>query len=105
MSKTSLEHIVNRYTEFFESPGDRMEFEKVVEVVDNAVNTAVSNDVGVIGKFIVFSDAEKDIEAFADFYRRYIPTPVVNNLAADLRWIIQKARETATILWMEGQRK
>ncbi|MEM0441510.1 MAG: hypothetical protein QXS50_05040 [Candidatus Caldarchaeum sp.] len=104
MSKTSLEHIVNRYTEFFESPGDRMEFEKVVEVVDNAVNTAVSNDVGVIGKFIVFSDAEKSIESFADF-RRYIPATVVNNLAEDLRWVLAKARETATILWMEENKK
>ncbi|MEM3095433.1 MAG: hypothetical protein QXV62_00350, partial [Nitrososphaerota archaeon] len=80
-------------------------FERVLGVVDNAVNSAVSDDTGVLAKLMVLSDAEGAVEIFAGFYRKHIPPTVVNNLAEDLRWILQKARETATILWLEGQRK
>ncbi|MEM1976150.1 MAG: hypothetical protein QW074_08720 [Candidatus Caldarchaeum sp.] len=104
MSKTSLEKIRDRYADFFELPGDRMVFEKIVELIDNMVDTAVS-DIGVITKLMVLSDAERAVEVFADFYRRCIPPTIVNNLAEDLKWVVEKARETATVLWLEGQRK
>ncbi|MEM3095498.1 MAG: hypothetical protein QXV62_00680 [Nitrososphaerota archaeon] len=105
MAETALQYIWERYAEFFGFPGDGMGFERVLGVVDNAVNTALSNDVGVIARLMTLSDAERAVEAFTDFHRRYIPATVVNNLAEDLRWILQKARETATILWLEEQRK
>jgi len=54
---------------------------------------------------MVLSDAERAVEVFADFYRRCIPPTIVNNLAEDLKWVVEKARETATVLWLEGQKR
>ncbi|MEM2484332.1 MAG: hypothetical protein QXR26_03610 [Candidatus Caldarchaeum sp.] len=59
----------------------------------------------MIGKLIVLSDAEKAVDAFANFYRRILPPTIVNNLSEDLKWVLNKARETATILWLQGVRK
>ncbi|MEM4286565.1 MAG: hypothetical protein QXL65_02140 [Candidatus Caldarchaeum sp.] len=50
---------------------------------------------------MTFSDVEKSIDSSADFYRRYIPPTVVNNLAEDLRWVLEKAREIAILIWLE----
>jgi len=103
-SKTSLEYITNRYSGFFDGLAERADFQRVLEVVENAVNTAVSDDVAVIGKLIVLSDAEKAVDAFAGFYRRILPPTIVNNLAEDLRWVVEKAREAAATLWLQGMR-
>ncbi|MEM0350114.1 MAG: hypothetical protein QXD24_08065 [Candidatus Caldarchaeum sp.] len=105
MSETAVEKIRDRYSCFFDGLAERADFQRVLEVVENAVNTAVSDDVAVIGKLIVLSDAEKAVDAFAGFYRRILPPTIVNNLAEDLKWVLNKARETATVLWLEGQRK
>ncbi|MEM2832376.1 MAG: hypothetical protein QXT16_06995 [Candidatus Caldarchaeum sp.] len=105
MSETAVEKIRNRYADFFTTFAERTDFQRVLEIVDNATNTAVSDDVAVIGKLIVLSDAERAVDAFADFYRRILPPTIVNNLSEDLKWVLNKARETATVLWLEGQRK
>ncbi|MEM1980905.1 MAG: hypothetical protein QW137_09945 [Candidatus Caldarchaeum sp.] len=59
----------------------------------------------IITKLVSLTDADSAVNAFADFYRKHIPPTVVNNLSEDLKWILNKARETATVLWLEGQRK
>ncbi|MEM4417085.1 MAG: hypothetical protein QXD32_03410, partial [Nitrososphaerota archaeon] len=102
MPETALESIRDRYADLFILAGDKAEFERLIEAVDNAVNTSISDDVGVIAKFMALTNAEKTIDSFADFYRRYIQPTVVNNLSEDLRWVLEKVRETATILWLEG---
>ncbi|MEM0482495.1 MAG: hypothetical protein QXM16_06395 [Nitrososphaerota archaeon] len=101
----TLQHIRERYADFFTTFAERADFERVLEVVDNAVNTAFSDDTGVLAKLMVLSYAERAVEAFVDFYRKHIPPTVVNNLAEDLRWVVERARETATVLWLEGKRK
>ncbi|MEM3122664.1 MAG: hypothetical protein QW756_01105 [Nitrososphaerota archaeon] len=105
MAETALQYIWERYADLFITFAERTDFERVLGVVDNAVNSAVSDDTGVLAKLMVLSDVEEGIKAFADFYKKHIPANVVNNLAEDLRWVVEKARETATVLWLEGQRK
>ncbi|MEM4374957.1 MAG: hypothetical protein QXI97_08205 [Nitrososphaerota archaeon] len=105
MAETTLQYIWERYADLFITFAERTDFERVLGVVDNAVNSAVSDDTGVLAKLMVLSDAEEGIKAFADFYRKHIPPTVVNNLAEDLRWLINKGRETTTILWLEAVKK
>ncbi|MEM4375071.1 MAG: hypothetical protein QXI97_08795 [Nitrososphaerota archaeon] len=100
MAENTLQYIWERYADFFESPGIKVDFDRILDTVDCAVAQAVDNT-GVIAKLMTLSDAENAVETFTDFHRRHIPATVVNNLAEDLRWILQKARETATILWLE----
>ncbi|MEM4288133.1 MAG: hypothetical protein QXV97_04935 [Candidatus Caldarchaeum sp.] len=61
------------------------------------MDTAVP-DTGIITKLTVLSDAERSVDDFAGFYRRILPPTVVNNLAGDLRWPVETARETIITL-------
>ncbi|MEM1953241.1 MAG: hypothetical protein QW299_07940 [Candidatus Caldarchaeum sp.] len=102
-SKTSLEYITDRYSGFFDGL-ERTDFQKVLEVVENAVNTAVSEKPLII-KLMTISDAERTVDSFADVYKKLLPPTVVVNLAADLNWILEQARTTIIILWMEANNK
>ncbi|MEM1952655.1 MAG: hypothetical protein QW299_04915 [Candidatus Caldarchaeum sp.] len=103
-SKTSLEYITNRYSGFFDGLAERTDYQKVLEVVENAVNTAVSEKPLII-KLMTISDAERTVNSFADVYKKLLPPTVVVNLAADLNWILEQARTTIIILWTEANNK
>lgn len=76
------------------------DFTAVLETVERAIDTVVS-EAQLLVKLMVISDAEKSVEIFAEFYKKLLPQTVV----ADLNWVLEQARETIIILWLEANNK
>ncbi|MEM4273280.1 MAG: hypothetical protein QW420_02855 [Candidatus Caldarchaeum sp.] len=92
---SAYERLLSRYGGFFEELGfgAMATFKQLLEQVELAVSTAVSEDVNLLAKLYVLKSAKASIDVVADYYSRFLPPAVVNNLRADLSFLLERAKE------------
>ncbi len=97
---TAYERLLERYGGFFEELGYgcHTSFRHLLEQVETAIDTATSDDVNLLAKLYVLKSAKSSVEVVAKYYGRFLPKTVVNNLRADLFFVLERAEEVVVRL-------
>ncbi|MEM0478640.1 MAG: hypothetical protein QXN23_01630 [Candidatus Caldarchaeum sp.] len=92
---STYERLLERYGGFFEELGYGClaSFKHLIEQVEVTIDTATSNDVNLFAKLHVLKSARASVEVFTEYYSRFLPPTVVNNLRADLTFLLERAEE------------
>jgi len=88
---TAIEDIRQRYMEFFEEVGAKADFEKLIEKVEVTIEYCV-NDANLLAKLMSVKEAEEAVDEITEYYRRHLPSNILNNLRADLNWLLERAK-------------
>ena len=92
---STAERLLSRYGGFFEELGSGClaTLKQLLEQVELAVGTAAANDVNLLAKLYVIKSAKACVETVTQYFSRFLPPTVVNNLRADLTFLLERAEE------------
>lgn len=92
---STYQRLLERYGGFFEElgPGCLATLKHLLEQVEVTIDTATSNDVNLFAKLHALKSARTSVEVFTEYYSRFLPPTVVNNLRADLEWVLSRTEE------------
>jgi hypothetical protein len=88
-----IQRILATCSGFFEELGfgAAATFKQLLEQVDIAVDTATAEDVNLLAKLYTLRSARASVEVVTKYYSQFLPSTVVNNLRADLFFVLERA--------------
>jgi len=89
---TTAENIGRRYLGFFEEVGGKNDLQRLIEKVDSTVNFCVDKTNNLLAKLMSIRETEESIDVVIEYYNTYLPANILNNLRADLKWLLERAK-------------
>jgi len=89
---TAIEDVRQRYMEFFEEVGGKIDLQRLIEKVDSTVDFCVDKTNNILAKLMSIREVEEAIDEVIEYYSICLPANILNNLRADLNWLLERAK-------------
>ncbi|MEM3041732.1 MAG: hypothetical protein QW756_06730 [Nitrososphaerota archaeon] len=78
--------------------GEMADFRRLLQDVSAAVNMADNRNIDTTTRLRRLDDVGHATKAFAEAHKGDVPPKILRNLTADLRWMLDRAKDVAAFL-------